>query len=104
MGTATSVDEMAGVIIPRRQLLVRFLQNLQDFYFFFERGNHRDLLERWKSHSSMWNGAHVWITEGEKRRSAVTCGLNDIGALMVRTPEGTLETIFAGDVSVTRNS
>jgi hypothetical protein len=34
------------------------------------------------------------------RRSAVTCGLNEIGALMVRTPEGNVGTVLAGDVSV----
>jgi BirA family transcriptional regulator, biotin operon repressor / biotin---[acetyl-CoA-carboxylase] ligase len=99
---ATSLDEMADTMVPRRQLLVRFLKKFQECYLVFERGEHRELLERWESHSSMWNGAEIWITEGENRRSAVTCGLNEIGALLVRTPEGKAETIFAGDVSIRR--
>ncbi len=98
--TATSVDEMAEAVLPRRQLLVWFLQNFQECYLLFERGNHRELLERWKEHSSMWNGVDIWITEGNVRRSAVTCGLNEIGALMVRTPENSIETIFAGDIHI----
>ena len=68
----------------------------------FEQGKRKDLLERWKSNSSMWDGTRVWITEGTKRRSAITCGLNEIGALMIRTPEGNLETVLAGDISVNR--
>jgi BirA family biotin operon repressor/biotin-[acetyl-CoA-carboxylase] ligase len=100
--TATCLDEMADIIVPRRQLLVRFLQNFQEFYLFFERGNHLELLNRWKAHSSMWNGTEVWIADGDTRRSAVTCGLNEIGALRVRTSEDKIETVLAGDVSIRR--
>jgi len=99
---ATNLDEMAGATVPRRQFLVRFLQRLQQCYLVFEHGKHGELLERWKSHSSMWNGADVWIADGDAGWNAVTCGLNEIGALMVRTPEGQVKTIFAGDVSVKR--
>jgi BirA family transcriptional regulator, biotin operon repressor / biotin---[acetyl-CoA-carboxylase] ligase len=99
---AACLDEMSGAVVPRRLLLVRFLQNFQETYLLFERGDHEDLLQRWKIRSSMWNGAQVWITEGQMQRSAVTCGLNEIGALMVSTPEGAVETIFAADISVSR--
>jgi BirA family transcriptional regulator, biotin operon repressor / biotin---[acetyl-CoA-carboxylase] ligase len=98
--TAVCLDEMADLIVPRRQVLVRFLHRFQECYSIFEQGKHRELLERWKRHSSMWKGAQVWITEGEERRSAVTCGLSEIGGLMVRTPAGKVETVLAGDVSV----
>jgi BirA family biotin operon repressor/biotin-[acetyl-CoA-carboxylase] ligase len=100
--TAAYLEKMTDAVVPRRQLLVRFLQNFQEFFLMFEQGKHKDLLERWKSNSSMWDGTHVWITEGNKRRSAITCGLNEIGALMIRTPEGNLETVLAGDISVSR--
>ncbi len=102
--TATCLDDMADAIVPRRQLLVRFLQNFQEFFLMFEQGKHSDLLKRWKSHSSMWDGAHVWITEGNVRRSGITCGLNEIGALLIRTPEGNLETVLAGDISVRKDT
>ena len=102
--TAVCLDEASGTQVPRRQLLVHFLRKFQGYYLEFEKGNHRELLERWMSHSSMWDGAQVWISDGEVRRSAVTCGLNELGALMVRTPEGALETILAGDISVAMHS
>ncbi len=97
---ATCLDQMAQTRVPRRQLLVKFLRHFQMCYVTFESGKHAELLERWKGFSSMWNGARVWITESGVQRAAVTCGINDIGALLVRTPEGTLETLVAGDVSV----
>jgi BirA family biotin operon repressor/biotin-[acetyl-CoA-carboxylase] ligase len=100
---AVSIDEMAMTQVPRRQLLVRFLQNFQTSYMTFERGNHRELLEKWKSLSSMWDGAPIWIMEGKTRRAAVACGINDIGALLVRTPEGAIETLMAADISVRRD-
>jgi BirA family biotin operon repressor/biotin-[acetyl-CoA-carboxylase] ligase len=100
--TAACLEEMADAVVPRRQLLVRFLQNFQEFFLLFEQGKHGDLLEQWKRNSSMWDGAHIRITEGSTQRNAITCGLNEIGALMIRTPGGDLETIFAGDISVNR--
>jgi len=101
--TAICLDESSGLQVPRRQLLVQFLHKFQECYLVFEQGNHPELLERWKSHSSMWDGVQVWIWEGEVRRSAITCGLNELGALIVRTPEGSLETILAADVSLDRH-
>ena len=61
-----------------------------------------ELLERWKSYSSMWNGAAIWILEDGKQREAVTCGLSPLGALRVRNEDGLEETLLAGDVSVRR--
>jgi len=95
---AASIDEAAGSFVPRRQLLVKFLHNLQMAYMIFEQGRHEELLEKWKSLSSMWEGAPIWIVNGENRRSAVTCGLDAMGALLARGPDGRVETIIAGDV------
>ncbi|NLT67139.1 MAG: biotin--[acetyl-CoA-carboxylase] ligase [Acidobacteria bacterium] len=100
--SAVCLDEAAGAIVPRRRLLVRFLHNLQLLYQMFERGDHAAVLDRWKGHSSMWNGTEVRIIEGESSRDAVTCGLNSVGALLVRTEGGRLETIVAGDVQLKR--
>ena len=97
---AVSLDEIAPVPVPRRLILVRFLHNFQLCYLMFEQGNHQKLLERWKSYSSMWNGAPIWIGAGEKSRQAVTCGLNEIGALLVRTADGTLETLYAESIRI----
>jgi BirA family transcriptional regulator, biotin operon repressor / biotin---[acetyl-CoA-carboxylase] ligase len=100
---AACLDDMAHSFVPRRLLLVRFLYHLQLRFLMFERGQHSELLEQWKSMSSMWNGARIWITKGNLRQPAETCGLNEIGALLVRMEDGSCETILAGDVSVRKD-
>jgi BirA family biotin operon repressor/biotin-[acetyl-CoA-carboxylase] ligase len=99
---ATCLDDMIHGSVPRRQLLVSFLHHFQILYLTFERGDHRALLELWRGYSSMWNGIQVWITDGARRRAGVTCGLDENGALLVRTAEGIVETVLAGDISVKR--
>ncbi len=97
---AICLDEAAGTTVPRRHILVQFLYYFQLIYQLFEKGEYPKLLERWKGLSSMWNEVPVWINEAGSRRAAVTCGLNELGALLVRTEQGTMETLLAGDISI----
>jgi BirA family biotin operon repressor/biotin-[acetyl-CoA-carboxylase] ligase len=101
---ASCLDEMSGTIVPRRRLLVRFLGHFQECYRIFEHGNHGQLLERWKRYSSMYKGVEVYITDGNTRRMATTCGLSEDGALLVRTEEGLIERILAGDICIRSRS
>jgi BirA family biotin operon repressor/biotin-[acetyl-CoA-carboxylase] ligase len=100
----TCIDEMADAFVPRRLLLVQFLELFQRYFLKFERGLHAEILEDWKRMSSMWDGSWIWISDGKERRRVKTCGLNEIGALLVCTSDGASETILAGDVSVRRDS
>jgi BirA family transcriptional regulator, biotin operon repressor / biotin---[acetyl-CoA-carboxylase] ligase len=99
---AACLDEMTHVLVPRRQLLVTFLHQFQLCYLLFEQGKEEELLERWKAYSSMWNGVEVKISDGDASRTAKTCGLNEMGALLVRNSDGTMETILAGDIRISR--
>ncbi len=97
---ATSIYDVAGVLVPRRRLLVRILYYFQLGFDLFNRGEHRSVLDQWKKFSRMWSGTAVWITEGGISRPAVTTGLTDDGALRVRLEDGSEEVILAGDVSI----
>jgi BirA family transcriptional regulator, biotin operon repressor / biotin---[acetyl-CoA-carboxylase] ligase len=99
---ATSIGEAAGVAIPRRHLLVRFLYYFQLAYDLFERGESPAILQQWKSFSSMWHDTPVWITGKDGSRPGVTAGLTESGALLVRNPDGTECEILAGDVRIRR--
>jgi BirA family biotin operon repressor/biotin-[acetyl-CoA-carboxylase] ligase len=99
---AICIDEPAHTRVPRRKVLVGFLQHFQAEYNSFEKGNPDEVLERWKNHSGMWNGVRIWIEEGENRRSATTRGLDEIGALIIENEDGYRETIHAGDVRIQR--
>jgi BirA family biotin operon repressor/biotin-[acetyl-CoA-carboxylase] ligase len=97
---AACVDRMARMRVPRRRILTGFLRHFQQWYLAFERGEHGDLLERWKSFSSMWTGTQIRISDSGEPRAGITCGLNEYGALLVRTADGRVETLLAGDVSI----
>jgi BirA family biotin operon repressor/biotin-[acetyl-CoA-carboxylase] ligase len=99
---ATCVDDAAGVAVPRRRLLVGFLKYFQKGYQMFREEKYAEILERWKGFSSMWDGVTVTIFEGERVRDAVTCGLDEIGALRMRFADGAVETVLAGDVRIRR--
>jgi BirA family transcriptional regulator, biotin operon repressor / biotin---[acetyl-CoA-carboxylase] ligase len=99
---AACLDEMACVPVPRRQLLVNYLQQFQNYYLLFEQGKQDVILERWKAFSSMWNGVQVCISDGDERRTARTCGLNEMGALLVHASDGGVEAVLAGDIKVSR--
>ena len=95
---ATSLDDAVGAAMHRRRILVNFLKHFQALYDSFERGNHAALIETYKQNSTMHCGTQIWIGEGDRRRSAMTCGIDEMGALVVQTEEGTQETIIAGSV------
>jgi BirA family transcriptional regulator, biotin operon repressor / biotin---[acetyl-CoA-carboxylase] ligase len=99
---AVCVDAMAHAFVPRRKLLVDFLRCFQTSYLFFEQGNYSEVIERWKGYSSMWNDVEVRIEDGGRSRTVRTCGLDEAGALRVRTPEGSVETILAGNIHIRR--
>lgn len=98
---AASVSHEAGVKVPRRPLLVSFLRRFQEEYILFERGARKAILDHWKACSSMWDGVRVRVGEGGTWREATTCGLSDSGAIRVRLPDGSEQTLMAADVSVT---
>ena len=101
-GEAVCIDVPAHTAVPRRKILVGFLQQFQVVYRSFENGNHKEVLDSWKHYSSMWEGVRIWIEEGGRRRSVTTCGLNEIGALLAESEDGSRETIHAGDVRIQR--
>ncbi len=102
--TATALNHEAGLAVPRRWLLVRFLLHFQLLYGLFQDGNSHAVLEAWKSCSSMWKDTAVSIVDSEGERHGVTCGLTENGALRVRGAEGREEIVLAADVSIRMGS
>ena len=96
--SAVCLDDAVGAAVPRRRLLIQFLKYFQNGYLLFQEGKFGEILERWKSFSSMWNDTPVTIFENMQTRDAITCGLDEIGALRARFADGSIETVLAGDV------
>ncbi len=99
-GRATSVSAEAGVQVPKRWLLVRFLYHFQLGYDAFVQGRDQEIVAQWKSHSTMWDATPVWVEDNTERIRATTSGLTELGALRIRTEEGTEEIVLAADVTI----
>lgn len=91
-GTPTSVDEF------RDQLLSR----LAHWYECWKRDETDLILDRWQRLSSYGRGQQVTVTLDQELVSGETAGLNEDGALLLRTNDGRVRTILAGDVTKVR--
>ncbi|HXE79854.1 MAG TPA: biotin--[acetyl-CoA-carboxylase] ligase [Vicinamibacterales bacterium] len=95
--TATSIEAESGRVIDRGAVLVETLAALRATYEDLRRGRAADVLARWRALSPTATGAHV-VYQGEGgEREGVTAGLDDQGALRVRSG-ARIETIVSGEV------
>jgi BirA family biotin operon repressor/biotin-[acetyl-CoA-carboxylase] ligase len=95
---ATSVEAELGRPVDRDDLLWSVLEGLSAAYDDLRGGRAGDILRRWRLAAPGASGAHVeWEGQGGMRCTGVTAGIDDEGALLVRTPRGT-ERLVGGEV------
>lgn len=95
---ATSLAEELGRDVDAAQVLACTLGALDRRYHDLRQGNGRRLLERWQELAPRVRGTTVEWRDRQSVKSGVTAGIDDDGALLVRTGAG-LERIVAGDVN-----
>lgn len=95
---ATSIEAELGRPIERGPVLAESLVALAARYREFGDGRFRSVLERWRALSPSSVGAAVAWTASDGPRRGTTAGVDDDGALLVRTPAG-LERILAGELT-----
>jgi len=93
-GAATSLLELAGGPVDRGALLDRLLDRLDAELLGIESGSAP--LERYRA-ACRTIGSHVTVELGERSVEGVATGIDDRGALLVETANGT-ETITSGEV------
>lgn len=95
---ATSLEEELGRAVDRGLLLAECLASFAGRYQDLASGRTGAVVAAWRSWASATFGRRVrWDDAGALREGAIE-GLDDSGALMVRTAEGSLR-ITAGDVA-----
>lgn len=94
LGQAVAVDEF------RNQLLSR----LGSWYEHWKRGEDTAILGRWRQLSSYACGQRIIVTLDHEQFTGETAGLNDDGALLVRTADGGWRTVLSGEVKRLRKS
>lgn len=100
-GTATSLLIACGHPVSRKDLAIRFFQELEACYTEFRQAGFSRLSGEYAEMSDLW-GRQVRVSLSEGSVEGIAEGLEDDGALRVRTSAGATERILAGDVQLLR--
>jgi len=95
---ATSIDGETGRAVEPGAVLVAVLEHLHDTLASLDRGHAGDILQRWRLASPTAVGTRVSWTGADEQRQGVTAGIDEAGALLVRTPTGH-DRIVAGELA-----
>jgi BirA family biotin operon repressor/biotin-[acetyl-CoA-carboxylase] ligase len=99
---ATSVAEAMGCAPDREQILAALLDALSRWYSRFDEPE--QIVDAWSNRSSYATGKLVQVSNGDDVWQGTTCGLEADGALRLRTANGEIKLVRAGDVYRIRSS
>ncbi|MEZ5344494.1 MAG: biotin--[acetyl-CoA-carboxylase] ligase [Pyrinomonadaceae bacterium] len=104
-GTATSIKDLIGKTPDIDDLLQALTRFLSYFYSIFlgENGG-EEIIEKWSRRSTYFADKKVRVTQDHEIFDATTCGLEKNGALRLRTDDGGIRIIQAGDVESLREN
>jgi len=95
---AASIEGELGRPIDRAAVLVEVLSALASWRRALEDGRQRELLDAWRALAPSSRGRRVrWMTAPDRAIGGITQGIDETGALLVKTDTG-VERIIAGDV------
>jgi BirA family biotin operon repressor/biotin-[acetyl-CoA-carboxylase] ligase len=95
---ATSVLEATGMRPDREAILAALLSALTRWYSLL--GEREKIVAAWAARSSYATGKLVQVSNGDESWQGTTCGVEPDGALRLRTSNGEVKIIRAGDVSL----
>jgi BirA family biotin operon repressor/biotin-[acetyl-CoA-carboxylase] ligase len=95
---ATSLESELGRVVDRLHVLVETLAALSRRYEDLLAGRFDAILDAWRLQAPAASGARVSWTSNAGVRSGMTAGIDEGGALLVKTADG-IERIVAGEVT-----
>jgi BirA family biotin operon repressor/biotin-[acetyl-CoA-carboxylase] ligase len=99
---ATSIAEATGIKPDREAILAALLSALIRWYSLL--GEREKIVAAWSNRSSYATGKVVQVKNGDEMWQGTTCGIEPDGALRLRTIEGEVKLIRAGDVHSIRSA
>jgi len=103
--TATSIEMETGRLVSSDELAETLTRFISHFYLILseERGP-VEIIKHWQHRSSYFSGKHVRVTLNGEPFDGVTDGLEKNGALRVKTSDGSVTIVQAGDVERLRSN
>ncbi len=102
---ATSVSEATGLKPDREAILAALLSALTRWYSLLGQSSGREkIVAAWSNRSSYATAKLVQVKNGDETWQGPTCGIEPDGALRLRTIEGEVKLIRAGDVHSIRSA
>lgn len=98
-GTATSIEVETGNTVNASQLSERLTHYLSYFYEILNGHNGpAEIIDHWRRRSTYYSGKQVRVTLENTSFEGTTDGLEENGALRVKSAEGSVTIVQAGDV------
>lgn len=97
--TATSIKSETGKTVEPNELAESLTHYFSYFYNILkEDGGNQEILRHWQQRSTYFSGKYVRVTLSEGSFDGTTDGLEENGALRVKTADGSVTIVQAGDV------
>jgi BirA family biotin operon repressor/biotin-[acetyl-CoA-carboxylase] ligase len=100
-GTATSVLMAAGRSIPRNEIIIQLLREMELWYGILITRGKEPLLDAWRKESSTL-GRMVRVAIGSQTVSGIARDIDENGMLVLETRAGKKMNISSGDISLLR--
>lgn len=94
---ATSLEQEVGKTVDQQQVLDALLLEVPGAYDALRRGAVDDILRTWREAAPSARGAHVEWDTIAGTNSGVTAGIDDAGALLIRTATG-IDRVMSGEL------
>ncbi|MDP4096618.1 biotin--[acetyl-CoA-carboxylase] ligase [Paenibacillus sp. P96] len=96
---ATSLKEAAGTPIDRTALIAAVMEELEDLYTLYRQEGFKPIGVSWEALSATV-GRQVSVRDNGQAVEGTAEGLDASGALLVRRTDGSLVTVFSGDIQI----
>lgn len=98
---ATSLKEAGGAEVDRAEFTRALYSAVEKWYKIYMAEGFHPVLDAWRGYFTSV-GAEVKVTSFDRSITGICLGIEDTGALLVRTPSGAIEKVISGDVSPER--
>jgi len=98
---ATSLKELSGKRISRIDLLKQILRNIDNEYVLFQKGDFKDVIDKWRKFSSTL-GHRVKVLCHKEHFEGEALDIDDDGGLLLRDDVGMMRKIMSADIVKSR--